>query len=100
MRAGLVAAVSGVEFHVLVVHAAMVFHPMGPFHMGRELICYVMIPEIVICLEFDNLESSLPPSTLLHVSCWCTLVLALALAGGVSMGKAMRRLVCKALRIF
>lgn len=96
----LVAAVSGMEFHVLVVRAVMVLHPMDPLHMGRELICFVMSPEIVIYLEFDNQESSLPPFTLLCVSCWCTRVLALALAGDVSMGKAMRRLMCKALRIF
>lgn len=96
----LVAAVSGMEFHMLVVRAVMVLHPMDPLHMGRELICFVMSPEIVIYLEFDNLESSLPPLTLLCVSCWCTLVLALALVGVVSMGKAMRRLMCKALRIF
>lgn len=85
---------------MLVVRAVMVLHPMDPLQTGREMICFVTIPEIVIYLEFDNQESSLPPFTLLCVSCWCTLVLALALVGVVSMGKAMRRLMCKALRIF
>lgn len=108
LGSSLVAVVSSVELCVPADSVVLVFCTTDPFRtmaVGQGIWIYfdslgsVATPKIAVYLEFDNLGTFAPPLTLVCVNCWCTLVMALAQGGSISLGKGKRRPMCKAPRI-